>query len=100
MALCLLVTDDPIDRALHGDLTSPPAPPPAATAPGTDPNACEAASLAWLVGRPKTEIPVPVIPARRRVVCTTCPMSDDNSSGRTTIVFDQATGLVTAVTCK
>ena len=33
---------------------------------------CGAVALAYLVGRPKSEIPVPVDPARRRVACLSC----------------------------
>jgi len=103
IVLVLTVGDgDAIDRALRGDFTSPP---PAATtpapllAPPKDPTACEAASLAYLVGRPRTEIPVPVDPSRRRVACTTCPVTQDYRPERTDILFDQATGLITAVKC-
>lgn len=103
IVLVLSVGDgDAIDRALRGDFSNPPAaaPTPAPMlAPPRDPTACEAASLAYLVGRPKTEIPVPVDPSRRRVACTTCPVTQDYRPNRTNIYFDQATGLITAVKC-
>jgi hypothetical protein len=60
---------------------------------------CDAASLAYLVGRKRTEIPVPADLSRRRVACTTCPASEDHRPERTDILFDQRTGLVAAVTC-
>ena len=60
---------------------------------------CEAASLAYLVGKPRTEIPVPVDPTSRRVSCTTCPVTQDYNPGRTDILFDAQTGLITAVKC-
>jgi hypothetical protein len=60
---------------------------------------CEAASLAYLVGKPRTEIPVPVDPNTRRVSCTTCPVTQDYLPGRTDILFDAQTGLITAVKC-
>jgi hypothetical protein len=103
VALVLSVGDgDAIDRALRGDFNSPPAAAPTPgplLAPPSDPTACEAASLAYLVGRPRTEIPVPVDPSRRRVSCTTCPVTQDHRPERTDILFDQATGLITAVKC-
>ena len=39
-----------------------------------DPTAdlCKAGELQWLVGKPKSEIPVPVQVVNRRVACTTC----------------------------
>ena len=36
---------------------------------------CDASALAYLVGHPRTEIPVPVDPSRRRVSCTGCTAS-------------------------
>lgn len=60
---------------------------------------CDAPSLAYLVGKPKTQIPVPVEPARRRVSCSTCPIADDYRPDRTDIIFDTKTGVVLSVTC-
>jgi hypothetical protein len=60
---------------------------------------CQAANFAYLVGRPKREIPVPVNPEQRRVACTTCPITDDFRPWRLNIFYDQATGLVTEVRC-
>jgi len=60
---------------------------------------CEAASLAYLVGKPRTEIPVPVDPTSRRVSCTTCPVTQDYRPERTDILFDAQTGLITEVKC-
>jgi len=60
---------------------------------------CDAPSLAYLVGRPRTEIPVPADLSHRRVACTTCPGTDDYHADRTDILFNAATGIVTAVTC-
>jgi hypothetical protein len=63
------------------------------------PSTCEAPELAYLIGKPHTQIPVPVDPSRRRVSCTTCPVTEDYRPERTDILFDQTTGLVTAVKC-
>ena len=60
---------------------------------------CDAPSLAYLVGRPRTEIPVPADLSHRRVACTTCPGTDDYRADRTDILFSAATGIVTSVTC-
>jgi hypothetical protein len=85
---------------------APPAPPrvslppaPISTPPPPPADQCGAAELASLVGRPRTEIPVPVIPALRRVVCTTCPRTFDYSPFRLTIEYDATTGRVTKVEC-
>jgi hypothetical protein len=61
--------------------------------------ACEASNLAWLVGKPRSAIPVPVNPSLRRVYCSTCFVTEDYVPGRTDIVFDSETGLITAVKC-
>jgi hypothetical protein len=79
-----------------------PAPPPmaAAPAPPSRPrDSCGAISLQYLVGRPRTDIPVPVNPGMRRVVCSTCAVTQDFISTRQTITFDSQTGLVTSVRC-
>ncbi len=75
---------------------APPAPEPATPAPA---DRCGARDLQYLVGRPRTEIPVPVEPGHRRVACTTCPMTRDYREDRQTILFDEASGLVTSVAC-
>jgi hypothetical protein len=93
--------------ALSPGLPPPPPSTPSATAPpqAAGPlqspvaSTCDAPALAYLVGLPKEEIPVPVLPSRRRVICDACPKSKDDRPERTTILFDANTGLVTAVTC-
>ncbi len=74
------------------------APAPLAIAPPPK-DACDAGSLQYLVGRPRTDIPVPVDPSRRRVACTACPITQDFVSYRQTILYDAHTGLVTSVRC-
>jgi hypothetical protein len=66
-------------------------------APSTD--ECGAAALQWLVGKPRTEIPVPIEPNRRRVVCSACEITPEHVPFRQTIVYDLNTGLVTQVKC-
>jgi hypothetical protein len=60
---------------------------------------CGISELAWLIGKPKTEIPVPVEPGRRRVYCATCMVTEDLVPDRQNIVFDPDTGLVVALSC-
>jgi len=74
----------------------PPAPPPP---PPPPPDSCGAAPLQYLVGRPRTEIPVPVNPNLRRVACSTCAVTQDYVAARQTIVYDSQTGLVLSVKC-
>lgn len=60
---------------------------------------CGAAGLQHLVGRPRTEIPVPVRPEMQRVACTTCPVTMDHAPNRLNFFFDAATGLIRDVRC-
>lgn len=60
---------------------------------------CRAGELQWLVGKPKTEIPVPVDVVNRRVACTTCPVTQDYAPDRLNIFFDQRTDIVEQVRC-
>ena len=76
--------------------TPEPAPEPIQDAPK---DACGAAALAHLVGKNKSEIPVPVNPAQRRVACTTCPITEDFSPWRLNIFYDAKTGVITEVRC-
>jgi hypothetical protein len=90
----------------------PPAPVPVPQAPSQsqaqaqqspayrDPNdQCGAAALQYLVGRPRTEIPVPLQPSTRRVVCSSCVITRDYRPDRQTIVFDSDSGLIKSVAC-
>jgi hypothetical protein len=77
----------------------PAPPPPAPPVPRPARDACGAWELQSLVGRPRTQIPVPVEPSRRRVVCSTCPMTQDYVPYRQTIIYDAQTGLVKEVKC-
>ncbi len=82
--------------------TETPAPPPRsplpqAAAQGRD--QCGASELQSLVGRPRTEIPVPLDPRRQRVACTTCPVADDVDPGRLNFLFDAQTGRIRQIRC-
>lgn len=67
--------------------------------PPPPPDSCGARDLQWLVGQPKSRIPVPTDPSRRRVACTTCPVTLDYSPARLNIFFDAETGIVKEVKC-
>ena len=60
---------------------------------------CKAGDLQWLVGKPRSEIPVPVDVVNRRVACTTCPVTEDYSPYRLNIFYNQQTGIVERVSC-
>ena len=75
------------------------APPPALIVPPPPKDACGAADLQSVVGKPRTEIPVPLDPSLRRVACSTCPVTQDYVPSRQTIIYDSDTGLVTSVKC-
>lgn len=83
----------------------PPAPAPRPPAPAPDPapgpvaDQCGAAAAQAYVGRPRTEIPVPVLPALQRVACTTCPVTLDFNPRRLNFFYDAATGIVKEVRC-
>lgn len=85
------------------DQPSPPAtvarPAPAPAAPAPPPDQCGARELAWLVGKPKTDIPIPVYLRNRRVLCTTCPRTEEYMPRRLNIFFDADTGVVEEVRC-
>jgi len=67
--------------------------------PDADADLCRAAEHRHLIGKPKSEIPVPVEVINRRVVCTTCPVTEDFSAYRLNIFFNAETELVEQVRC-
>lgn len=86
----------------------PPAPPPAPTAPPATvapppadptPDACGAGQHQNLVGRPRTQIPIPIKPALQRVACDSCPITMDFNPDRLNFFFDAATGRITKIAC-
>jgi hypothetical protein len=62
-------------------------------------DACGAADLQRLVGRPRTEIPVPIDPNRQRVACTTCPVTEEFVPDRLNFFFDALTGRIKQIRC-
>ena len=75
--------------------TQPPAP--GVSLPSGD--QCGAGELQGLVGKLRTEIPVPIDPARQRVACTICPVTLDFSPQRLNFFFDAATGVIKEIRC-
>ncbi|MBP7816945.1 MAG: peptidase inhibitor I78 [Phenylobacterium sp.] len=77
----------------------PSAPPPRYEPPPPPADQCGAAEAQKYVGRPRTEIPIPVLPALQRVACTTCPVTQDYSPRRLNFFYDAQTGIVKQVKC-
>lgn len=67
--------------------------------PQIEADLCKAGENQWLVGKPRSEIPVPVDVINRRVACTTCPITEDYSPYRLNIFYNQQTNLVETVRC-
>jgi hypothetical protein len=76
-----------------------PIPGPRAISGTSGPDACGAAQMQGLVGRPRSMIPVPVDPNRQRVACTTCPAAQDTDPARLNFLFDADSGVIRQVRC-
>lgn len=90
-------SDAPAPRAVEEAQISRPVGDRNPSNPTTD--VCRAGELQWLVGKPKTDIPVPVDVVNRRVTCTTCPVTEDYSPYRLNIFFNDQTQIVEQVRC-
>ncbi len=60
---------------------------------------CGASQAQGLIGRHRSEIPVPVNPGLQRVACTTCPVTMDFHPRRLNFFYDAETGLIKEVRC-
>jgi len=106
----------PVDAAGHHTAMAPPKPAPetspppangmevsqapaAPTPPRVQNDTCGANALAYLIGKSRTELPIPTDLSRRRVVCTTCVVTQDYRPDRLTILYDQQTGIVKELRC-
>ena len=78
---------------------TPPRPQPAPAPPPPPADRCGAAQLQHLVGRARSEIPIPVDPSRQRVACTTCPVTLDYNERRLNFFFDAQTGIIREIRC-
>ena len=77
----------------------PAAPPPPVVQPPPPADTCGADQVRHLVGRPRTEIPVPLKPDLQRVACTTCPVTLDYNQNRLNFFFDAQTGIIKEIRC-
>ena len=84
----------------HPPVVSQPAPPPPPVSyrPMAE-DQCGAYALQGLVGKPRTEIPVPLDPGKRRVVCSSCIVTQEYRADRQTIIFSSETGIIESVKC-
>ena len=88
--------DTPTPYVTPRQSSLPPAP---AVASGAGADACGAGAHAYLVGKNRSEIPVPVDPANRRVHCSTCAVTQELNPRRLNIVYANDSGTITAVRC-
>jgi hypothetical protein len=79
--------------------TAPVVPPPISPSPQPDADSCGARDAQHLLGRPRSEIPVPVRPEVQRVACTTCAVTMDFNPNRLNFFFDAKTGLIKEIRC-
>jgi len=93
LSACAAAPSPPPPSAPIAQQPTIPLPPPPA------PDACGSGELKWLVGQPRSRIPVPTDPSKRRVACTTCAVTMDYRPERLNIIFDAETGIVKEVKC-
>lgn len=92
------VTPPPVQQSQRPQPRPRPQPTPA-PARNQPRDLCGARPLQYLVGKSRTEIPVPVNVSSRRVTCTTCPVTMDFREDRLNIFFDAETGIIKEVKC-
>lgn len=83
------------------NVAPPASPPPQSRPPEQRPggDACGAKEAQRYVGRPRTEIPIPIQPSLQRVACTTCPITLEFVPRRLNFFFDAETGIIKEVKC-
>ena len=91
------VADAPAPRAVEQAQLNPPIGSRMPTAQTED--VCKAGEMQYLVGKSRSEIPVPVDVVNRRVTCTTCPVTQDFSAYRLNIFYNEQTGVIEQVRC-
>ena len=96
LAACSSAPSQPPQPSRPEPVASRPA---ASTPPVAGVDRCGAAEMQGMVGKLRTEIPIPIDPARQRVACTTCPVTMDFSPNRLNFFFDAATGIIKEIRC-
>jgi hypothetical protein len=91
------VADAPAPRAVEEAQMNPPVGSRMPTSTTTD--LCKAGEMQHLVGKSRSEIPVPVEVVNRRVTCTTCPVTEEYSAYRLNIFYNDDTGVIEQVRC-
>jgi len=99
LAGCAAATPDPgpTPTQVPPVAETPPEPLPVVAPQPAD--ACGAEAVRHLIGRPRSEIPVPVRPNLQRVACTTCPVTLDFNPNRLNFFFDADTGIIKEIRC-
>lgn len=91
---CASETDAPPPAPAPPTITPAPAP-----TPTRSDDRCGLAQAKKLVGKNRSEIPVPVNPSLQRVACSTCPVTMDFNPNRLNFIYDAETGVVKEVKC-
>ena len=90
---------EPAAPAPQPTSTPAPAQPTVSPKPRPSDDMCGAYEAQDLVGRPRSDIPVPVLPALQRVACTTCAVTMDFNPKRLNFFYDAETGIIKEVKC-
>jgi hypothetical protein len=105
-ALVGCASDEPGPKPPPGPAATHAAPPPVSTAapppvspPALPKDACGADEAQRLVGRPRSEVPIPMRPALQRVACTTCPVTMDYNPRRLNFFYEASSGIIKEVKC-
>lgn len=99
LALVLLIAGACAGEPPPAPVVPTPPPPVAPPPPPAARDQCGAELQRHLVGRPRREIPVPVLPALQRVACTTCPVTLDHNPRRLNFFYDAETGIIEEIRC-
>ena len=99
LLLAACASDAPAPEAARPQAPAPTPPPAHAPAAAASADQCGAAEAQAYVGKPRSAIPVPVLPALQRVACTTCPVTLDFNPRRLNFFYDAGTGIVKEVRC-
>ena len=106
LALAGCASDEPASKPAPATTPTTAAPPPISTPaprpvapPPLPKDACGADEAQKLVGRPRSEVPIPLRPALQRVACTTCPVTMDYNPRRLNFFYEASSGIIKEVKC-